>query len=318
MKRNKYLLFILLLLSSFCFAQSSAKYKVAITMDDMPLQGIGSFSQNEYQDIFNKIIDGIKGQNVPVTGFVNESKLNTNGEPDKSKVKLLENWLDEGLDLGNHTYAHKSANKVPLAEYEEDIVKGEKTLKELLSTRGKELKYFRHPFLQTGLSLGKRDSINAFLKERGYAIAFVTVDNSEWIFASAYETAYKKNDTAMMKKIGTEYIAYMKSKFEYYCGRCNLLFGRNIAHTLLVHANRLNSEYFGALCGMIKSLNYEFVSLGEALKDEAYKTEETFIRNAGISWIDRWALAKGMKKDFFAAEPRCPKHIMEYAGVDSE
>lgn len=318
MKKAKYLPALLFLLSSFCFAQSTAKYKVAITMDDMPLQRIESYTQNEYQDIFNKIITGIKKQNVPVTGFVNGSKLNTKGEMDKSKVNLLENWLNAGLDLGNHTYAHKSANKVPLAEYEEDIIKGEKTVKELLYAKGKELKYFRHPFLQTGLSLGKRDSITAFLKERGYAIAYVTVDNSEWIFASAYESAFKKKDTEMMKKIGNEYIAYMKSKFEYYCGRSNVLFGRNIAHILLIHGNRLNSEYFSTLCDMIRHLNYEFISLGEALKDDAYKTEENFIRNAGISWIDRWAIAKGMKKDFFAGEPPCPEYIMKYAGVDSE
>lgn len=318
MRQINYLLTLLFLLSSFCFAQPGTKYKIAVTMDDMPLVGIARYSQDVYQNMFSKLVTEIKKQNTPVTGFVNESKLNISGGTDKSKVKLLENWLDAGFDFGNHTDVHKSANKVPLAEYEEDIIKGEKTLKGLLSARGKELKYFRHPFLQTGLSLGKRDSITAFLKECGYTIAPVTIDNSEWIFASAYETAFKNNDAEMMKRIGNEYISYMKNKFEYYCGRSNALFGRNISHILLIHANRLNSEYYGPLCEMLRSLNYEFVSLDEALKDEAYKTEESFIQNAGVSWLDRWALAKGKKGDFFAGEPRCPEYILKYAGIDSE
>jgi hypothetical protein len=122
----------------------------------------------------------------------------------------------------------------------------------------------------------------------------------------------------MISKIGTEYLVYMKQKLEYYESRSQVLFDRNIAHTLLIHANKLNSDYYGKLCEMLRSKNYEFITLETALKDDAYKTEDKFIGNAGISWIDRWALTMGKKRDFFAGEPLCPPGIMKYAGVESE
>lgn len=318
MKSKNIATFIFLLISTMCFSQQADKYKIAVTIDDLPLQKIDYYKQEELEKVFNKLVSEVKLQKVYAIGFVIENKLNTNGSTDKAKEKLIENWLNAGIDLGNHTYSHLSANKVTVAEYEEEIVKGEKTVKKLLQEKGKELKYFRHPFLNTGLSLEVRDEINSFLANRGYTIAPVTLDNSEWIFASAYEKAYNSNDNEMMKKIGDEYLSYMKKKIEYYEGRSIVLFGRNISHVLLIHANRLNSEYYGALIGMIKNMNYEFVSLDEALKDEAYKTKENFVKNAGISWIDRWALAMGKKRDFFAGDIRCPEYIMKYANIESE
>lgn len=307
---------IFFIISPIIFSQNVNK--IAITMDDLPLQRMNSFKPDEYENIFNKLVNEIKSQKIYTIGFAISSQLYTNGIIDETKVKLLEKWIDAGLDLGNHTYSHKSAHKVPLAEYEEDILKGEAITKELLQKRGKQLKYFRHPFLNTGLSLEVKNEINSFLKNHGYSVAPVTLDNSEWIFAFAYETAYKNNDETMLKQIGKEYLSYMKMKIKYLEGRSVALFGRNISQILLIHANRLNSEYYSALISMIRNMNYEFVSLDEALKDDAYKSEDKYIKNAGISWIIRWARAMGKTNDFFNSDPPCPEYIMKYAKIESE
>ena len=301
---------IFFIISTIMYSQQANK--ISVTIDDLPLQGISSYKPVECEKIFSRLIAEIKSQKTYTIGFVNDNKLYSDGNIDESKIKLLENWLDAGLELGNHTSAHLSAHKVSIAEYEEDIVNGETNLKKIIQAKGKEPKYFRHPFLHTGLSYEVKNKINNFLKERGYTIAPVTIDNSEWIFSKAYNDAYKNNDIEMLKTIGEEYLSYMNKKLEYYEGRSKELFGRNISHILLIHANRLNSEYYGRLCGMIRNRNYEFVSLDEALKDEAYKLEDKFIGNSGISWIDRWALARGKKKEFFAGEPPCPEYIMKY------
>lgn len=316
----KYLsaILFLLLTVNLCQAQTNEKNKIVITIDDLPFVGIGSYTDAECKTMFNKLISEIKKEKTPAIGFANESKLLINGELSNERVELLENWLNAGLNLGNHTYSHKGANMVPVDEYKEDIIKGESVLTRLLEKRGQKLKYFRHPYLHTGLSLEVKKEINDFLTSRDYTIAPVTLDNSEWIFAKAYSIACSKNDTEMISKIGTEYLTYMKQKLEYFESRSQALFGRNIAHILLIHANKLNSDYYGKLCEMLRSKNYEFITLETALKDNAYKTEDKFIRNAGISWIDRWALTMGKKREFFAGEPACPAGIMKYAGVESE
>ncbi|NWJ50955.1 MAG: polysaccharide deacetylase-like protein, partial [Bacteroidetes bacterium] len=53
--------------------------------------------------------------------------------------------------------------------------------------------------------------------------------------------------------------------------------------------------------------------------DEAYSTPITrFNRNWGMSWLDRWALSKGKKSDFFKDEPTAPDFIMKLAKVEHE
>ena len=81
---------------------------------------------------------------------MNENKLYTNDKRDEAKIDLLRMWLDAGLELGNHTYSHRSLNTIPLKDYEGDLLKGEIITKELLAARGQKIRFFRHPFLQTG------------------------------------------------------------------------------------------------------------------------------------------------------------------------
>src|SRR3989339_238239 len=200
---KRLLLFSLFLFSSTTFAQNK---KIAVTIDDLPLQRIGRFGNAKSAEILNRLISSIKKQNAPVIGFVNEDKLETTGKVDPQKVALLENWLNAGFDLGNHTYSHKSANVIPVKAFEEEILKGERIIRKLIEANGKSLKYFRHPFLQTGRSVEIKNEIEAFLKEHNYQVAPVTIDNSEWIFGSAYDKAIDSNKTEAAKRIGGEYI----------------------------------------------------------------------------------------------------------------
>jgi peptidoglycan/xylan/chitin deacetylase (PgdA/CDA1 family) len=309
---------IFIFCASIIFSQNNFVRKIAVTMDDLPIAASGKYSFEKQKEIFNKLISTLKSQGVPLIGFVNEGKLITAGNLDERKVGFLKSWLEAGFDLGNHTFSHKSANEVSVDEFEKDILAGEKVIMKLLDEKGKQLQYFRHPFLHTGKSLEIKNEIEKFLSERNYIIAPVTIDNSEWIFAAAYEKAFNADSAEQMKKIGAEYIDYMKAKFEWYEKKITELFGREISQTLLIHANRLNADYFNKLCGTIKQRGYQFVTLEEALKDGLYKSENTFIKNGGISWVDRWAITAGKTKEFFAGEPRTPEYIIKYAGVSSE
>lgn len=312
---NRLLLLFLFFYFSTIIAQNK---KIAVTIDDLPLQSIGHYGDKQAHQIIDKLLDKIKSQNAQVIGFVNEDKLEVDGINNDSRIELLKKWLDAGLDLGNHTFSHQSANRIPVDEYKRDILNGERVIRKLIEERGKKLIYFRHPYLQTGRSLEVKNEIERFLAERGYTIAPVTFDNAEWIFAGAYRNAVDSNKTEMMKRIGSEYISYMKQKLDYWESQSSSLFGRNVNHILLIHANSLNADYYDKLCEMIRSSEYTFISHDEALTDEAFKSKDTFIGAGGISCIHRWAVTQGKKKDFFGDEPMTPKYIMNYAGIDYE
>lgn len=300
------------------YSQSASQKKMAVTIDDLPLQGMGKYSVEQVTKTTDRLLSKIAEMKSPVTAFVIGNKIMTDGKPDPRKIAMLEKWLDAGLDLGNHTYSHPSANKVSIDEYKKDILAGDQAIRNIIERKGKTLKHFRYPYLQTGRSIETKTGIENFLKEHGYTIAPVTLDNGEWIFSAAYEHAIDSSKTDMMKKIGAEYVDYMKRKVEYWESQSEGLFGRNINHILLMHANTLNSDYYAKLLEMFRADGYEFISVDEALSDEAYKLENTYTGAGGISELHRWAVTQGKKGEFFGDEPEVPEYIMKYARVKSE
>jgi peptidoglycan/xylan/chitin deacetylase (PgdA/CDA1 family) len=309
------ILFFLLTFSVAVQAQQTQRF-IAVTIDDLPVVSTRKDFKNR-QQITNKLLNHITKAKVPAIGFVNENKLYTNEKRDEAQVDLLRSWLDAKLELGNHTFSHVNIADVTLEKYKEEITKGELITKELLQTKGLKMRYFRHPYLWTGLSLETKNDLGKFLSDRNYTIAPVTIDNSDWIFARAYDNAFDQNDKKLMKQIGAVYIPYLEAKTDYWERQSVKLFGREIKQILLLHANFINSDYFDDIAKMLKKRNYKFVTLENALNDEAYQLPDNFVKRNGISWLHRWALEKG-RENVLPDEPKTPDFVLKAAGVDSE
>lgn len=297
------------LLILFCAAAASAaplEREMAITFDDLPAVP-ATMSIARQRQLTRDLLRSIRTAGVPAIGFVNEDKLAT-----PAHAGLLRSWLAEGLELGNHTYSHPDLHSTDIGRYEEEILRGESVTRALLAQSGRAPRWFRHPYLHTGTSLETRRRIEAFLGDHGYRVAPVTLDNSEWIFARAYELA---GDRAMRKRIGKAYLEYLDRKVAYYEDQSQKLFGRNIRHVLLLHANALNAAWFDDLAAMLTTRGYRFITLERALEDPAYRSPDTYAGKAGISWIHRWAITAGKKSPFFDGEPATPEWIQDYARI---
>jgi len=297
---------LLLLISAWAFGQ---KKQVCFSIDDLPVVSYGINDSNYQKQIFNNIVKSLVNNRVPAIGFVNEGKMHNGKVVALYQKELLKSWIKSGLELGNHTYSHPDYNKVSFVEYTENLLKGEKVLKEVLSESGKKIKYFRHPFLHVGDTKPKADSLDSFLKGHGYSVAPVTIDNEDYLFALAYNRASVVDDTTLMRGIGRDYIDYMEKKLHFYERQSVALFGRNIPQILLIHASLLNAVYLDALASMYTRNGYEFVDMDTALRDEAYNREVTCYGKWGISWIDRWAISMGKKGEFFAGDPESPDYL---------
>jgi peptidoglycan/xylan/chitin deacetylase (PgdA/CDA1 family) len=268
--------------------------EVAVTFDDLP--AAPSFAP--------RLLKTIVAARVPAIGFVNENKLTT-----KEDTDVLRRWHAAGLELGNHTYSHRDLHAIGAEEFTRDIVQGEQVTRTIL---GHAPRWFRYPFLHTGRSLETKQEVERFLAARGYRIAPVTLDNSEWIFARAYTNA---TDAATRKRIGLAYIDYMDRKLAYFEDQSRKLFGRDIRHVLLVHANALNADWFDDVAKSMRKRGYRFITLERALEDPAYRSADTYAGRGGITWIHRWALTAGKSGAFFAGEPATPQWIQDAAGI---
>jgi peptidoglycan/xylan/chitin deacetylase (PgdA/CDA1 family) len=289
-----------LLSSSSTHAQSRASRvhrEVAVTIDDLPAppaglpaNDVGTLKENTV-----KLLKSITANKVPVVGFVNEGKIA--GRADSAeRTAVLQLWLDAGLELGNHTFSHPSLQRMPLAEYEQNVIRGETLLKSLLGGRHQKLRYFRHPFLQVGPNIETRRAFEKFLAARGYTIAPVTIDDDDYMFALVYAKAKERGDSVMMKRVADAYIPYMETVFDFFERLSVNLVGREIKQVLLIHANALNADHFDELVAMMKKRGYSFITLEQALKDKAYSLPDTYSGINGISWLHHWALTRDLKR----------------------
>ena len=304
-----------ILLASCSFAQKRER-TVAVTIDDLPVVSTRRDRKNR-QEITRKLLSHIRKAKVPAIGFVNENKLYADGVLDEKQVDLLRMWVNAGLELGNHTYSHRSLNTIGLNDYQGDVLKGEAITRELLARKKKKPRYFRHPFLQTGRSLEIKSQFDAFLQKHGYTIAPISFDNADYIFSRAYDNAFDGKDADLMRRVGEAYVPYMEAKLEYWERQSVKLFGREISQTLLIHANFINSDYFDELAAMFKKRGYRFVTLEQALRDEAYRLPDTYVGPGGISWLHRWAREKG-RAYIVADEPKVPDFVLKASGFESE
>ena len=307
--------FVLIFVVAVVNAQKTERF-IAVTIDDLPVV-VKPTNLKARRQITKKLLGHINKFKIPAVGFVNENKLYANNQRDENEIDLLQQWLDANLELGNHTFSHLSLHSNSLEKYEAEILQGEIITKELLQTKGRQIRYFRHSFLFTGLDLETKKSLNDFLAAHDYTVAPVTIDNADWIFARAYDNASEKKDKKLLEQIGAAYVPYLESKMDYWERQSLKIFNREIRQILLLHANSINAEYFDDTGKMLVKRGYKFITLDETLKDEAYKLPDTFTRRAGISWLHRWALAKG-RENVLPDEPKVPEFVMKAANVDSE
>ncbi len=282
---------------------------IAITIDDLPV--VTGSVISDWATVTDRLLVALRRNGASAVGFVNESKLYTDRGLDSTRVALLEQWLAAGHDLGNHTFAHRSANTTPLDEYLDGIARGEVVTRPLDERAGRRLRYFRHPFLQAGRSLAYRRGVERFLAAHGYTIAPVTVDNQEWVYARAYVVARERVDTALTRRIVADYLRHIDTMVAYSAGLSRTLFGREIPLVLLLHANELNADYLDTVLGRLRANGYRFVTLERVLEDSAYRSADTYVGPAGMSWLIRWAFTRGVR---IPNEPREETYIQTLLG----
>ena len=284
--------------------------KVAITFDDLPAAEASHMTGAEIDDMTARILAQLKKQSIPAIGFVNEVKLYRWGEVDQ-RIKALQMWLDDGFELGNHTYSHVSLNKVGLPAWEENVIEGEPVLKLLMGQHGMTLRYFRRPYLDPGMDLLTRRKAEEFLASRGYTVAPVTMDAWDWDFSPVYVDAKKRGEAALEKRVVDAYLAYSNAMFDYDEKFSRQIIGYEPKQILLLHANELEADHFTDLVELLRKRNYSFITLDDALDDSAYSLPNDYV-GEGTDLLDQWAITEGKMPP---NEPPFPAWVAERAKV---
>jgi peptidoglycan-N-acetylglucosamine deacetylase len=288
--------------------------RIAITIDDLPAasaNSAGSMGAATITAMTKQLLATLREQKVPVVGFVNERKLYFKWDEVNERIAALNMWLDAGFELGNHTYAHTSLNRAGLKDFEDSVIQGESVTRLLLAQHGMKLRYFRHPYLDSGVDLQTRRESEAFLAGRGYRIAPVTMDAWDWMYATIYEDAKKRDDTALQQDVVKSYLAFTTEVFTYYEKLSRDLMGYEPNQILLLHANQLEAEHIGELLELLRKRGYRFITLEDALNDSAYALPDTYV-GGGTGWLQHWAITRGQPPWH---PPQAPPAMVERANA---
>ena len=283
---------------------------MAVTVDDLPYVRM---SDGEYlpsaQAATAKILSTLKKHKVPAVGFVNERQLEF-GNQREARIELLRDWVKSGMMLGNHTWSHPDFNQRTVAQFQEEIEKGDVVTRQLMQSRRPYQLYFRHPMTHTGDTLEKKEAIEKFLAARGYKVTPHTIENSDYIFNVPYAQAMQKGDTALMKRVREAYLEFTFAATDFAEKISPQIFGREIPQLFLIHANDLNADCLDEILQRLTARGYKFVTLDKVMADPAYETKDTYVNRYGPTWLFRWSKSKGMDLDF-SSDPNPPKWVMD-------
>jgi peptidoglycan/xylan/chitin deacetylase (PgdA/CDA1 family) len=222
---------------------------IAITIDDLPFVGE---ARNFH---LNMIINTLKEQQVPATGFIIASEVSNNN------WETLHKFRNEGLGLGNHTFSHANLNKVKVKEYIHEIKQADTILSAVLT----EPKYFRYPYLAMS-SGSKKNKILCYLAKNNYQVAPITVDSKDFVFNQrlfSVPEIERRTYLNELKPLYLDFIWQQTLKAEEYTQYHH---NPEQSQILLIHANLLNAYVLPDIINFYKQNGYSFVSLEDALK----------------------------------------------------
>jgi len=289
--RKNLLSFVLFLqIAGICAAQS-----VAITFDDLPLNGLLPPGVTRAETARNVLAILKKRHVPPVYGFINAKKLEGNADA----AEALKLWA-AAEPVGNHTYAHMDLEQNPPEAFEREIEEDEPTLELLAKV---DWRWFRYPYLREGDTVEKRRAVRAYLKARGYRIAQVTLDWEDYLWNTAYARCVAKGDTKSIAWLRSSYLSTASEFLDLGREQAKLVFGHEINYVLLLHLGAFSSTILPDALDLLKKKGFKLVTLAEAESDPAYESDpDVGLHDAG-TLLDQWMQVKQIKYPEHAEKP---------------
>lgn len=277
-------LFSLILIAALCPAQ-----KVAITFDDLPLNGDLPPGVTRTQ-IARDTIAILNARHLPPAyGFVNTKKLE--GNPDAAEALKL--WV-ASEPFGSHTYAHINLTDNPAEAFERDIDQNEPAL-ELLAGNDSNWHWFRYPFLHEGDTVEKRRAVRSYLQAHHYRVAQVTIDWEDYLWNSAYARCAARNDAKAIAWLRSSYLETEAAYLDLSRQLAMLVYGHDINHVLLLHLGAFSSTILPDAFDLMQKREFNFVTLEEAQSDPAYEGDPDVGSKYGGTLLELWVEAKRIK-----------------------
>ena len=184
----------------------------------------------------------------PSYGFVNAKGL----QQEPASVAVLEAWRAAQFPLGNHTFSHTDLGSNSAEGFEQDLIADEPVLKQYMGSE--DWHWLRFPFLDEGDDPAKHRALQAFLEERGYRVAEVTLSFGDYAYSAPYARCVAKNDQQGLEQLKQSYLDGAAKSLERGRTLSVELFGRDITRVMLLHIGSIEAVMLPQLLRLLKRL----------------------------------------------------------------
>jgi peptidoglycan/xylan/chitin deacetylase (PgdA/CDA1 family) len=238
--------------------------EVALTFDDLPVHGPLPSGMSRV-DVAKSIILALQTAHAPPTyGFINAKRM----QEDPSSMEVLKVWRAAGFPLANHSFSHMDLDANPVANFEQDVLANETTLKELMD--GEDWHWFRFPYLREGDSPEKHRAVSDFLSAHGYSVAQVTISFDDYAYNGPYTRCLAKSDQQRVEELKKSYMDAAADSLQQSKALSNAVFERDIKHVMLLHIGSFETVMLPHLLDLLKKLDFQLITLSDAESDPAY------------------------------------------------
>lgn len=245
-----------------------------ITVDDLPVAAVSLHPDpSERERITRGLLAVLKKHHIQAVGLVNGAPLK---EPEQTR--LLDLWLADGHELGNHSYSHPSLPQKSAEAFIADVEQERGLLAKYLGSKGKTLRFFRFPFLREGETLEKLRAVRAYLAESQQRALPVTIDNQDWSFEQPFVQG---------KPVSAEYQEVLHVAVRTAEARGDKLVGGVSPQILLLHANSVGVAEWDRLFTWLEQTGHRFATADEVLTHPIFSEPHEFIGSHGPSLWDR-------------------------------
>lgn len=262
-----------------------SKRPLLVTVDDLPFSARALHaSPEERRAIASGLLAALEKHRIPAVGLVTWGNVQ-----DPTDRDVLEMWLAAGHELGNHSMRHLSYTATDVDRYIADVESCRTRLSALLAPRGRDVRFFRFPFLREGNTAEKVAAMRAYLAESGQRNLPVTLDNQDWSFERPWVEARRGEHAAELERIACDYQAALRVEILDQERRGDRIAGRPLPQILLLHANEVGSAQWNALFTWLTETGHRFATADEVLGDSIFAEIPAIAATYGFGAWDRIA-----------------------------
>src|SRR5260370_19356007 len=122
----------------------------------------------------------------------------------------------------------------------------------------------RFPLLREGDAPEKHPAVDAFLKEREYKVAEVTLNFGDYAYNEPYARCLAKNDVQAINWLAQSHLSGASESLSVGQKVSNHICGRYLKHVMLLHIHMCETVLLLRLLELLKQRGFKLITLQEA------------------------------------------------------